>query len=203
MPMCAQHENMVIDVDSASQSNGAALQLWTWDGVSPQMKWYLEKASDVAVRDGKEFVERDKRLSGVFYEDKIAFYYNIPVDYGMNLYYDNYVASSNSKTFLKDAHLWYIITDRSTTFNPYHGYFASMSISRFELSNNGATTTYYYNNTWEDNDFMYGSNQIGSSKRKALNVTKYGSSSLKGVLILDISPDPLNYHVLSPTFTIN
>ncbi len=42
MPMCAQHENMVIDVDSASQSNGAALQLWTWDGVSPQMKWYFD-----------------------------------------------------------------------------------------------------------------------------------------------------------------
>ena len=42
MPMCAQHENMVIDVDSASQSNGAALQLWTWDGVSPQMKWTFE-----------------------------------------------------------------------------------------------------------------------------------------------------------------
>ena len=33
---------MVIDVDSASQSNGAALQLWTWDGVSPQMKWYFD-----------------------------------------------------------------------------------------------------------------------------------------------------------------
>ena len=42
MPMCAQHENKVIDVESASLANSAPLQLWTWDGISPQMKWIIE-----------------------------------------------------------------------------------------------------------------------------------------------------------------
>ena len=44
MPMCAQHENMVMDIEGPSTAPSAPLQIWTWDESAPQMRWYLERA---------------------------------------------------------------------------------------------------------------------------------------------------------------
>ena len=88
MPMCAQHENMVIDVDSASQSNGAALQLWTWDGVSPQMKWTFEMVKTVHIRhfydDG--YAARYPGTGDASPSSKIAGYQKIISDYFRNVF---------------------------------------------------------------------------------------------------------------------
>lgn len=44
LPMCAQHENMVLDIEGPSFSNGAPLQIWEWDSSAPQMRWFPEIA---------------------------------------------------------------------------------------------------------------------------------------------------------------
>lgn len=198
MPVCAQQNNRVLDIEGASKEDNAPLQIWTWNG-SPQMKWYIENISDVPISKYVSDGEQNKNISGVFFEDNVPFAYNIPVNYEMECWYDFYYSGSR---YIKSVHLSYTITNRSATYNPYHGYFASMNISRFSLNNSGTTTTYYNDNTWVNNSYMYGSNQIGNSRGKILNITKNGPCVLTGYLILEIAPSPLNYHILNPTFTI-
>ena len=170
------------------------------------MKWYLEKASTVSKEKAAGFSKDREVISGVILESDGSIiapvFYAIPISYQLYSNYDDYVFTSNNKKYIRDVHLYYLILDRSTTYNPYYGYFASMKISWFDLTNGGTTTTYYNDNTWTSDSIMYGSNQTGASRGKVLNITKYGTCSLKGYLILEIAPSPLDYHIINPTFTI-
>ena len=206
MPKCAQNAGCVMDIEGPSTQSNAPLQIWSWDSNANQMKWYLEKASTVSERKDAGYKEDRRVISGTIWESDGSIVapvlYAIPISYQFYSYYDDYVFTSNDKKFIRDVHLYYLILDRSATYNPYYGYFASMNISRFDLTNGGTTTTYHNDNTWTSDSIMYGSNQTGASRGKVLNITKYGTCSLKGYLILEIAPSPLDYHIINPTFTM-